>query len=245
VAIIAKLGHPNQNSYISVAQANAYFDNRRDVTEWDNLNSVEREEVLLQAAHDCDAYNFVGRKWYESQGMEFPRRVRSYGYKNLTHRTVIGACATPITINSFRHPSFYSPVYGKYPTSYWKYGAVHITNGTGIRSVANIASSNVTNGSITLEENLSATPTTNTSFIVFAPIDQNIARAQAEQALYLLKNIGIETYSNLKEIGVKRVEIGRARIDFNDGAVGRISLAPESKKLLSRWIRSYTRIGRA
>lgn len=245
MALITKLGHPNQNSYVSVAQANDYFDNRRNVAEWDNLNSTEKEEVLIQAGIDIDSYNFIGEKWYDTQGMEFPRRVRSSGLGNLSHVTVIGNCATPITINSFRHTSLYSPIYGKYPTSYWKYGTVHITNGTAARSIANIASSNVVNGSITLEENFSATPSANSLFIAFAPIDDLIARAQMEQALYLLKNADIETYSNLKELGVRRVEIGRARIDFLEGVTPRITISSESRKLLSRWIRSYVRIGRA
>lgn len=245
MALIAKLGHPQQNSYVTVNQANTYFDNRRDVTEWDNLNSTEKEEILIQAAKDIDVYNFIGERYYDSQGLSFPRRVRAVWLGTESHEVVIGNCGTPITINSFRHTSLWSTVYGKYPTSYWKYGTVHITSGTAARSVSNIASSNVTNGSITLDENMSAVPTTNSAFIVFAPIDDKIARAQLEQALFLLKNSDIETYVNLKELGVKRVEIGRARVDFKDGALGRQAVSPESRKLLSKWIRSQVRIGRA
>ena len=243
--IIAKLGHPNQNSYVTVETANAYFDNRRDVTEWDNLNSTEKEEVLIQAVLDIDTYNFNGEKYYDSQNLSFPRRVRALNLGNESHEVVIGNCGTPITLNSFRHNSLWSNTYGKYPTGYWKYGTVHITSGSAIRSVENIASSNVTNGSITLNENMSELPTTTSGFIVFAPIDDKIARAQLEQALYLLKNANIETLTNLKELGVKRVEIGRARVDFKDGALGRVAVSPESRKLLSRWIRHQVRIGRA
>lgn len=245
MALIAKLGHPNQNSYVTLQQANDYFDNRRDVTEWDNLNSAAKEEVLIQAAYDISDYNFVGEKWYESQGLPFPRSVRTGELGNLSHEIVTGNCGTPITVNSFRHTSLWSTTYGKYPTSYWKYGTVHITAGTAARSIVNVASSNVSNGSITLSENLGDTPTINSSFIIFAPIDYKIARAQFEQALYLIKNTDIETLNNLKELGVKRVEIGRARLDFSGGVSDRATIAPEARKLLSRWIRSQVRIGRA
>lgn len=234
--IIAKLGHTEQNSYVTIAQANSYFDNRRDVDEWDDLTSVEREEVLIQAARDLDSFDYSGDKYYESQGLAFPRR---------THRYVItGNCATPITVNSFRHSSLWSPSYGRYPTSYWKYGTVHITSGTPVNDVVNIASSNVTNGSITLAENLSNTPTTNTIFRIFAPVDRKIRWAQFEQALYLIKNKDIKTVVNMKELGIKRVEIGRARMDFTDGALGRITIAPQSRKLMSRWLRKHVAIGR-
>jgi len=240
--IIAKLGHPQQNSYVTVDTANKYFDNRRDVDEWDALNSTEKEEVLIQATKDIDMYNFVGEKYYDSQNLSFPRRTES---GSESHEVVTGNCGTPITLNSFRNARLWSSTYGKYPTSYWKYGTVHITAGTAVRSVENIASSNVTNGSITTDENFSTLPGRSSSFIVFAPIDDKIARAQLEQALYILKNADIETLTNLKELGVKRVEIGRARVDFKDGALGRIAVAPESRKLLSRWIRTQVRIGRA
>ena len=242
MALIAKLGHTNQNSYTTVGQANDYFDNRRDVSEWDALNSTEKEEVLIQAGRDIDAYNFIGEKWYDSQGMAFPRRTET---GTESHETVTGNCGTPITINSFRHTSLWSNTYGRYPTSYWKYGTCHITTGTAARNIENIASSNVTNGSITLDENLSIVPTNGNTFIVFAPIDDKIARAQLEQALYIVKNVDIETFNNLTQLGVKRVEIGRARVDFQDGASGRVAIAPESRKLLSKWIRSQIRIGRA
>lgn len=243
--IIAKLGHPQQNSYVTVDTANKYFDNRRDIDEWDTLNSTEKEEVLIQATKDIDMYNFIGEKYYDSQNLSFPRRVRAVWLGTESHEIVTGNCGTPITINSFRNGRLWSNVYGKYPTSYWKYGTVHITSGTAVRSVVNIASSNVTNGSITTDENFSEVPGRSSAFIVFAPIDDKIARAQLEQALYILKNADIETLTNLKELGVKRVEIGRARVDFKDGALGRIAVSPESRKLLSKWIRTQVRIGRA
>ena len=63
--IIAKLGHPQQNSYVTVDTANKYFDNRRDIDEWDTLNSTEKEEVLIQATKDIDMYNFIGEKYYD------------------------------------------------------------------------------------------------------------------------------------------------------------------------------------
>jgi len=240
--LIAKLGHSQQNSYVTVDTANSYFDNRRDIDEWEALNSTEKEEVLIQATKDIDMYNFIGEKYYDSQNLSFPRRQQS---GSESHEIVTGNCGTPITLNSFRNSRLWSSTYGKYPTSYWKYGTIHITAGTSVRSIVNIASSNVTNGSITTDENFSTLPGRSSSFIVFAPIDDKIARAQLEQALYILKNANIETLTNLKELGVKRVEIGRARVDFKDGALGRIAVSPESRKLLSKWIRTQVRIGRA
>ncbi len=242
MALIAKLGHTNQNSYVTATQANDYFLTRRDVSEWDALNATEIDVVLEQAGRDIDTYNFIGEKWYDSQGMSFPRRTET---GTESHETVTGNCGTPITVNSFRHTSLWSNTYGRYPTSYWKFGTCHITTGTAIRSISNIASSNVTTGSITLNEDMSTTPTNGNTFIVFAPIDNMIARAQLEQALYIVKNDDIDTFSNLTQLGVKRVEIGRARVDFQDGATGRVTIAPESRKLLSKWIRTQIRIGRA
>jgi len=222
-----KLGDPNQNSYVNATYADEYFLNKPDVTEWDNLTSkTDKEAVLIQAARDME-FNYIDDVYYDSQGLAFPRD---------SHEVVTGNCATPITKNSFRHSSLKSDTYGVYPDNYWKFGTVHITSGTPLNDIQIIRASDSVTGSITTDE-FSATPTINTNFIIFAPIDRLIRDAQCEQALFILKNKGIDNLMGYKTLGVQQYSIGDVRVTFKQmGSLTKYPFSPKAKKMLGRWM---------
>jgi len=232
-----KLGDPAQNSYVNATQANAYFSNRRNTSEWDDITATGRNMALIQAANNFEQFAYIKDKYYDNQGLQFPRD---------NHEVIIGNCATPITRVSFRNSNLYSTTYMKYPTSYWKYGSVHITSGTPVNDIKLIASSNVTNGSITVTASFSATPTTDTEFVIFAPIDKEIQDAQCEQALFILKNSNIESLYSYRDSGARRVEIGDVEVEFNvTSGSGKVPISSEARRLLSRWIKKRFRMVRA
>jgi hypothetical protein len=237
VTLNTKLGDINSNSYVTVKEANDYIRNKYGHdSRWDTLSIEGQKRVLIEAAKEIDTFSFVGEKYYDAQSMQFPRDE---------HDVVTGNCATPITINSFRNSSLKSTTYNKYPTDYWKYGTCHIKTGTPVREVRNIDKSHVTTGSITITENFTNKPSINTSFIIFSPMHAEVKNAQIEQALYLLENMHADTLQYYKDIGARRVSIGDVNVEFGEGDPSRISLAPVSKKLLSRFIRKQLRISRA
>ena len=232
-----KLGDFNQNSYVTATLADSYFANRRDSDKWDNLATSEKGEVLRQAANDIERFNYRDSKYYNSQGLQFPRS---------DHEVVTGNCATPISTLTFKNTNLKSSTYGKYPTDYWKYGSVHITSGTPIHDTRVIDESNVTTGSITIASAFSATPTTNSKFTVFAPIYKDIMDAQCEQAIYILKNGDFSSLAGYRDAGVEVVEIGNALVEFKDQFVGNnIPISSVAKKLISRYTRKITKIARA
>ena len=239
LSLNTKLADSKANSYANVAEANFYLRNKYGHdSKWDTLDLEGKKRVLIEAAKEIDAFSFVGERYYESQNLKFPRD---------DHEAITGNCGTPITKNSFRSSSLYSTTYGVYPTSYWKKGTVHITSGTPVHDVEQIASSNVTNGSITLVADLSATPNTNTQFVVFAPLHKHVKDAQAEQALFVVQNANIEKLQAYKGSGVRRVEIGQVEVEFERGPSPSTTSAvsPLARKLLTLWIRKQNRIGRA
>ncbi len=233
MSINNKLGDPNQNSYVTASQADAYFANRRDAAEWTRLTvTASREAVLIQAANDLETFNYIGEKYYDSQGLQFPRD---------DHETKTGDCATPFTINSFLNSGLYSTTYGKIPANYWKDGTCHITAGTPLYDIRQIKSSSATNGKITVVEDFTATPNANTDFIIFAPIDKEVRDAQCEQALYILKNANIETLQDYKSMGADNVKIGDTSVSFRKGSSTKTAISPVSRKLLSRFMkRTFT-----
>ena len=236
MAINNKLGDSGQDSYVSIDQANTYFDNRRDTTSWDDLSTANKEVVLKQAANDLGRFNFIEDKYYPDQGLVFPLD---------SHDVVTGNCATPITSTSFKNSGLYSTTYGEMPTNFWKYGTVHITEGTAIRDTREITQSNVTTGSITASVAFSDTLTVNSKFLVFEPIYEEVRHAQCEQALYILDNGNLSDLQGYKELGAESIKIGDAAITLVKGNMSRIALSPVARKLLSRWIKKSLRVARA
>jgi len=227
VTINSKLGDPEANSYITLQQANYYIRNKYGYSStWDNLDFEGRKRLLINAARDIDRFRFYGNEYYDSQVMKFPRD---------DHEVITGNCATPFSTTTFSNANLYSTTYSTYPQDYWKYGSVHITAATPLNETSLIASSNVTTGLIHFDA-LSEAPTTNTQFIIFKPIYQEIQSAQCEQALYLAENTRMEALSEYKSLGVETVKIGDAVVTFGEGGLASLSIAPVAKKILSKFI---------
>jgi len=230
LTVNAKLGDSNANSYATVTQANEIIMNKYGhLNLWDDLTIEGKGRVLIQAARDIDDNNLKGSKYYTAQSMEFPRD---------DHDVISGDCATPFTVTSFKNLNLYSTTYNQYPQSYWKYGSCHITLGTPLRDIGLIEESSATNGQITLFDDLSATPTANTDFLIFTPVDKPILEAQCEQALYILQTNKMTTITDYRSAGAEKVKIGDVEVKFTDSGSSSSTqtTSPSVKRLLSRYI---------
>lgn len=236
MAINTKLGDSNQNSYIGVSQADTYFGVRRNVSNWTSLTATNKEIVLQQAARDIDRFRFYGEKYYDSQGLKFPRD---------DHEIVTGNCSTPITATSFKNSNLYSTTYNAMPDNYWKYGSIHITVGTPIRDTRDIKSSSAVDGTVVASPDFSSTPTTNSQFIIFKPVYKEVMDAQCEQALYILDNAKLESLTEYRDLGAETIKIGDAVVVFKEGGFSSLALSPTAKKLLSKFIQKSLTVQRA
>jgi hypothetical protein len=232
----SKLGDPNANSYTSLTEANNYIMNKYGHSnKWDSLSIEGKKRLLVEAAKCIDRFKFIGDKYYDSQSLEFPRD---------DHDVITGNCSTPITTTSFRHTSLYSDTYGKYPTDWFKYSTIHITEGTPLNDIRLVSNSNVSNGSITVSEAFTSIPATSTEFALFVPLDKNIKEAQIEQAIFLLESEGMENINSYKTIA-KSVSIGDVSVSLKDSGSGMsIPISSTAKKLLSSWISRRLKIAR-
>lgn len=61
------------NSYVTVAEANAYFEDRLDVAAWVDAPDLERGKALTTATSMLDGLNWVGVAVSDSQTLSFPR----------------------------------------------------------------------------------------------------------------------------------------------------------------------------
>ena len=238
ITLNANIGDPNANSYVTVSEANTYIRNKYGHNSlWDSLSLEGKKRVLIEATNDIEVYNYIGEKYYDTQALEFPRD---------DHDVISGDCATPFSINSFSNSNFTSDTYGaeKSYNDYWKYGTVHITVGTPLYDIRSINTSDITTNVITTFTDFSATPTANTDFIAFTPIDKYIKYAQIEQALFILdtkNSTATNKYSGIAD----KVKMDDVEILFKKGASMNKRVALKAKKMLSRWIEKSIKLRRA
>lgn len=61
------------NSYATVAEAQAYFDNRLDVAAWTDATADEKAQALVTATRILDEMPWTGTAVSETQSLAFPR----------------------------------------------------------------------------------------------------------------------------------------------------------------------------
>lgn len=61
------------NSYVSLLEANAYFDNKLDVAAWVDAGDSQKEQALVTATRTLDVLEWKGTVRAEDQLLAFPR----------------------------------------------------------------------------------------------------------------------------------------------------------------------------
>jgi len=63
----------DDNSYLSVADADTYFSDRLNSTIWDNESDDNKSASLIQATKFIDTKQFLGNRYVDAQSLSFPR----------------------------------------------------------------------------------------------------------------------------------------------------------------------------
>ena len=71
--INATIKSENANSYVTLAEANSYFETSPSSTQWDNKTDDKKNRALIAATRWIDTLVFYGDRCDESQALKFPR----------------------------------------------------------------------------------------------------------------------------------------------------------------------------
>lgn len=94
MAIVATVGGASSNSYVTLLEAQAYFDARFGSDAWDDAEEADQEKALLQAARQLSAFRFQGYRNNPAQALPFPR-----GYPlHCDPETLSGVVAIPTAV---------------------------------------------------------------------------------------------------------------------------------------------------
>ena len=71
--IDATISGANANSYVTLAEANAYFETVPSSTQWDNKQDDKKNRALIAATRWIDSLVFYGDRCDQGQALKFPR----------------------------------------------------------------------------------------------------------------------------------------------------------------------------
>lgn len=72
--LVATVGSATANSYVTVAAADTYFDERLNVTDWTTLSGDDdKERALIMATRRLDLEEYEGEKTDIAQALKWPR----------------------------------------------------------------------------------------------------------------------------------------------------------------------------
>ena len=71
--IVATLKSATANSYVTLAEADTYFETVPDSTTWDNKTDDQKKRALISATRWIDSLNFYGDRCDEDQALKWPR----------------------------------------------------------------------------------------------------------------------------------------------------------------------------
>ena len=71
--ITATLSSASANSYVTLAEANTYFETVPDSTTWDNKTVDQKNRALIAATRWIDTFVFYGDRCDNGQALKFPR----------------------------------------------------------------------------------------------------------------------------------------------------------------------------
>ena len=71
--LVATLAGASSNSYITVADATTYFDNRLDASDWTSATTDNKAAALITATSWLDTVEFYGDRSATTQALKWPR----------------------------------------------------------------------------------------------------------------------------------------------------------------------------
>jgi translation elongation factor P/translation initiation factor 5A len=179
MALNTILSHPDQDSYVTVAEADAYLASKKNFMAW-NGSTAQKEEFLKHAALQMNELRYKGYAVYDTdkdyrreQNLAFPRvNIDRIYYGNASSST-----STTVSVLQLANQQYLAD-------DTLNGGAVVVREGTGRGQIRAITDWNSATGTATVATWTTALDTTSQVAFI-SPVDKKIKHAQMEQAYFL------------------------------------------------------------
>jgi hypothetical protein len=111
VALVSTLGGTTSNSYVTLADATAYFVDRLDSSAWSDASIRQQQNALIMATMRLEAETYVGSKAYYTQRLQWPRYSTfdrdGIVYDYLTIPGIVQQATCELALALLREPALY------------------------------------------------------------------------------------------------------------------------------------------
>jgi len=230
MALNTILSHPDQDSYVTIVEANDYLAVKQNYSYWAGLSTIQKEAFLKQAALQMDQLRYKGIQVYNTdkdyrreQNLAFPRQ----GIEKLYYGNASNTTSTTVSVLQLSTQQYLAD-------DVLNGGAVVIREGTGRGQVKTITDWISSTGTATVAS-WDIQPDTTSQVLFIAPIDKKIKNAQIEQA-YFLSRYQDEDILNVIS-GVTSYKIGDLSENYGTDSVkfaliGGMPFSPLANQLL-------------
>lgn len=212
MSLITTPGAADANSWITLAEADAYFSLHANAAAWTSATTTTKEAALVMAARQLSSLSFVGQKRFTTeddlheQALAFPRTERlgpglePVGEEELT--STVDSATTTTLVDSALDEQL------RWQDGYWTGGSVFILQGTGEAQLRDVVGFTRSTTTLTISPAWTIVPDSTSVYLLLPPIDSRIKHAQAEHALWLLRRMNAPAES-----------IHAGLVGMSDGAV--------------------------
>jgi len=227
--------HPQADSYLTIAEADAILASRTNISDWTALTDAQKEALLKLATNQIDSYRFFNNKVYpraanyrDEQALQFPRDKN-----HMPSGVVDSVTSTTLVDDALANNS-------QLPDDYFIGWAVVIKEGAGKGQTVTVTDFASATGTITVAA-WTTTPDTTSQYLLVPEIPRKVKLATAEQALYLVKGGGDR--ARLQAEGVTEYKIGDLSEKYGGAnmSAGKVALSNEARGYLVGLI---TRLGK-
>lgn len=217
--------HPQANSYISLEEANQYFENRDNSANWTAATDDQKRQALIEGTRRVDANRFKDEPLKSWQALEFPRVGGRYA-------RVESTSVDSATVNTIVDASLQNVVY--MPDDFWKYGTVAFlsrgqSNFMGLYQVSGFVAST---GIITVSQNFAVVPSVSDGYQLIREIPREIKYATCETAIAVIE----DAVNVIADPNVKRQQLGDESIEYFDKSSRGISIPSVARQMISPYV---------
>ena len=201
MALNTILSHPDQDSYVTIAEADNYLSSKQGYAVWNALSTAQKEGFLKSSALQMNEIRYKGVEIYNrakdyrrEQNLAFPRVYNM----NIEYGNVTSATNTSVSVLNLANQQYL-------PDDIFNGGVVVIREGTGRGQTVTITDWTSSTGTATVAS-WTTQPDTTSAISLILPVDSKVKYAQIEQA-YFLSQYRDEDVLNMIQ-GVESYRIG-------------------------------------
>lgn len=225
VVFNATASHPQANSYISLVEADQYFENRDNSSAWTAATDDQKKQSLIEGTRRVDSNRFKFQTLKDEQSLEFPRdrgkfaRTFSSNIQSVTANTITDSSLTGLT---------------SMPDDYWRYGAISFTqsgqdNFLDIKEVSDFVAST---GVLTTTENFATTPSDGDGYELIREVPREIKYAVCETGVAVIE----DALNVVADPNVKRQQLGDEEIEYFDKSSRTASIPSLARQLIAPYV---------